>query len=829
MKCFPKKALVAGLLAVCIGAFSLPISAIWKESEAVHINPDEIPVATLAIGSHLVHLSALTDVVYDLAIESAGESGQSVIYYKSELANGTWFDITSATSLTDITTGGKPVQPDTVGALFFTHHTKADGITYDLRTNAPVNPLEIKNPYDIEAMDELIPLKNEYQMMGERGGSDEENNVRALIQNDPLLGKPERENAKKVQDQMAALQRYLNVLIQNEAGSAEIGVVQTVMEGLDAQRRTLIFAALAENLSEYLDALSKKPTKATGEEDAPDPVTTLIDATAESLQNVEESLLGWQAKQLSEGGSYLLDTLYAWQKELISHAEGDVHSSCDADVTKILHLTNIQGSVIADRPAELALLAAPLIPGATAQFTTALYTGESPAYQQAKSANAAAVLLKNLVRETTAIQDAKRSELEFLITAYCDRTDPTAAIAFLAERITLTTGCYANVPQDGTREGSIASVDAHIDFLTQLKQKLAAGLGGNPLDALQHQKNALLDQKQDALDHNDLLGAQVVENQIVALDEKLNAAEAAQNAALDEKRAEARMVGDQLADALTDGNTALAAELQGTLGKLEADIKAGEAAQAAGSLSNQLSVLKRQAFDALAVDPLGSDALADLKNATDAIIAIAETNPLTAVAALAAVQDVLPKPGDGGADETGENTGMLGEIAAAIAQAIADNADAFAAARAETDALGGDGQDGLDGLSAGDFIVFPKLREGTAGAAAGMEYLPVDAISRATGLRYIHNQSENEATLAKGGIYYTFTAGKDAVVRSLDGSLDEYLPQAAIYQSVLYLREDYVMKTFGISCTYLANSPYAVVDDPALAGLTQPQLQKLLG
>ena len=71
----------------------------WDESMAVHIKADEIENSTLAVGTHLIHLSALTDAIYEIAEKSSEESGQNRIYYKSELGGGVWFDITTATSL----------------------------------------------------------------------------------------------------------------------------------------------------------------------------------------------------------------------------------------------------------------------------------------------------------------------------------------------------------------------------------------------------------------------------------------------------------------------------------------------------------------------------------------------------------------------------------------------------------------------------------------------------------------------------------------------------------------------------------------------------------
>ncbi|MEG1108807.1 MAG: hypothetical protein RSE97_08075, partial [Oscillospiraceae bacterium] len=89
---------IAAVLVVAIGSASIFAGALWKEEEAVHINPDEIENSTLVIGAHLIHLSALSDPIYKIASDSAGESGQDQMFYKSELADGTWFNIDSAAS-----------------------------------------------------------------------------------------------------------------------------------------------------------------------------------------------------------------------------------------------------------------------------------------------------------------------------------------------------------------------------------------------------------------------------------------------------------------------------------------------------------------------------------------------------------------------------------------------------------------------------------------------------------------------------------------------------------------------------------------------------------
>ncbi|MDO4531659.1 MAG: hypothetical protein Q4C06_06720, partial [Bacillota bacterium] len=63
------------------------------------------------------------------------------------------------------TTAGRVVENSEIEALNMTHHTKSDGITYDLRTGKSVSVFDIKDPYDLESMEELKPIKMQYDML----------------------------------------------------------------------------------------------------------------------------------------------------------------------------------------------------------------------------------------------------------------------------------------------------------------------------------------------------------------------------------------------------------------------------------------------------------------------------------------------------------------------------------------------------------------------------------------------------------------------------------------------------------------------------------------
>jgi len=126
------------------------------ETRSVHMQDGQIPQATLAIGSHLIHINGMTDELYAAALESANEFNQHQMYYKSELANGAWFEISEAVSIEDISTSGNPVNKSIIEALEFTHMTGANGMTTDLRNGQFVSVFDMNNPYDLNKLEELV-------------------------------------------------------------------------------------------------------------------------------------------------------------------------------------------------------------------------------------------------------------------------------------------------------------------------------------------------------------------------------------------------------------------------------------------------------------------------------------------------------------------------------------------------------------------------------------------------------------------------------------------------------------------------------------------------
>lgn len=168
-----KRAAVLAIILVLAGLLAWQIpkrsGAVFNEDDAVHIDPDKIEEATLIIGTHLIYLGALTDKLYETAVQSAEESGQNTMYYKSEIGEGRWYYIDDAGSIKDITEKGKEADKSKIKKLYFTHHTKSDGYTYTLKDDKMVNVYDINSPYDLEGMKELSALAREKRLSGKGG------------------------------------------------------------------------------------------------------------------------------------------------------------------------------------------------------------------------------------------------------------------------------------------------------------------------------------------------------------------------------------------------------------------------------------------------------------------------------------------------------------------------------------------------------------------------------------------------------------------------------------------------------------------------------------
>ena len=852
---------LAAAVAVLTGALAWGISgAVWDETQAVQFTAarfDSIEDSTLLIGTHLIHLSALNDSIYEVAQASAEESGQSQIYYKSELADGAWFDITTASSLADITTGGTPVTTDSLTSLYLTHHTRSDGKTYDLRTGEQVSLQDINDPYDLEGLDELFPLKNQYDLIREQQSESAAGQEKMARIEQIFSLNVHNATTDEADAWLEALQRYYDVLADNDGGAEEMDAVQQVMDAVDASRRVEVYQIVETEMQTYTEELTHMAdtTDEDGETTAAEGGdSALQDAANESYSNISNALIEYEGKMLDPGTTVATEERYNLRQQLISEAEANNHSRCDEIVALLLALENIQNGVVADQETELEELDSALLPNATNRYLAQLSQGETAEYRTAKSQNSAQALLSSLTRQGVSLANTARTELEAYIEARVLRLTNSEGMAYLDERLEQALGYHEQVADDDFAESLDGTVDDHIAFLQNKKRELELNAGGNELDKLLAEKSSLQTQMMSALDKNDLTGAQEIENQIADLDSEIAGLQAEQSSELAELQRQRSDLQEQIDNAAAGTDTSA---LQRQLDQLDAEVDEMLTSMADGTAGSLIGTLQQECAaiigaegnDAATINTL-EDKLSTLgslldSNAASVFPALKDLHRQMATErdvndddsyndAIELVEDLIVDgasayeaalSADRSADELNElmdgvDLSGLGEEQQAIARlaALSDYADQTGSSNAAEEAAAQANR----AMASGNSYVFDNLSDSQS------DYIPTTALSALSGMRHVWSSRYQSATLAKGLDYYTFSMYSDLVERDTTGDKVEYLSSATKYRNAIYVPADYAAEQFGAQCKSISGTSLAVAMNDTMQTAAGELLEALL-
>lgn len=267
---------------------------------SVRVADKQIKESTLVIGSYLIDLKGLSDHIYEIAMESAGEFSQNRMYYKSELAGGQWFEITDASSIRDITDAGMPVSASVIEALAFTHQVAANGTVTDLRVQAAVNEFDIPDPYDLMEMEELRPIKMHCQYLQSKETKTESDEKYLEIMEIFYGLSIEDDTTRDCDASLDALNPYkLDVIARGKPGSWT-EAVSTVMEGEDARRRVQSL----NTLDSYLDELLKKAGGQDQEGLSPEEIEAFYDTLEEQGSGISyDNIVGGDDSNVGSGDS----------------------------------------------------------------------------------------------------------------------------------------------------------------------------------------------------------------------------------------------------------------------------------------------------------------------------------------------------------------------------------------------------------------------------------------------------------------------------------------------------------------------------------------------
>lgn len=476
---------------------TIGVQALVDEKEAVHIDASEIENATLLIGTHLIHLSAMGDEIYRIATNSASDSGQGGQYYKSELADGMWFDIANAFSLKDITGEGTPVEDGAIEGLFLTHHTRSDGITYDLRTGQPVCMFDISNPYDLEHLSELEPLKLQYNILA---GKQDKNETDEFCEEKirEFFGTNVRdEETDKLDAQILGLQNYYVSAHAEGRRSAA-----AAMEAADAARRSIVLGKLRDPLEQLTQLLQGSQAD----------ITT---GANESLKKLEEGILQYDSLKLSEGTTVLGKEEYAVKQALANAAQAGDVASCDTLAKQAALLTNIKENNTKDAGKELEYLKGTILPAAKKAYADLLTNGAGEQYQtEAAKEHATLGILQAALKEQFLEAEAAKSEMQFLENAALGKMSAEEGKSFLRSLMQEAEGIKNEIQEDDFSSYAKDSIESYTSYLNTLRAQRDPTENESAQLGLMEQKDKKQEEKLLALEANDLAGAKKAEAQI---------------------------------------------------------------------------------------------------------------------------------------------------------------------------------------------------------------------------------------------------------------------------------------------------------------------------
>ena len=837
----------AGLLAVLLGIMGgleyslIDAYAVLDESTAVRYSVfssrNTVENGTLFIGTYLIHMSAMTDELYEKAQKSAEDSGQYNVYYKSELANGDWFDISSAEGLADITEAAEPVEAAELADLWVTFYAGADGIVRSATNSAAVCIFDQPSPYDLYQLSELEALRNQY----DNTYTSETEGVSRYF-HDQLwyfFGLNLRNAVTDECDrQINLLQGVYNSLQQQEK-SEQAEILYELMGKIDAKRRAEVFYQLMEaedsrlnQLQSLLGGSAYNKDNYNGEQFVAS--ADLSDAVGTAMESCESSYITHSGNQIANDGTVLGEAEYTLSMNILQKAESG-NANLETELQKLKNLYSIKDSLIKDKDAELSLLERELIPEAEKRLQKAFSSGAGQEYKAAVAQGKSKAACEKLLTLQKTEQDKISNEYQFLIKAKTERMGSQAAADYLFDKIEEAGNYYNNIKDDAYAQNAQAGVDACLLELQQLAQSVIDGDSSmrSTLSGLESDKEDIQTLRDAALDQNDLALAKKYDAMLDAIDVEI---------AAEEKR---------LSDQLANGSA---------VERAKAMTQLGEKTQAANIAKIQNNAKKKlaegdmsgiaEAVDALAA--LGAeDALKDLASGlgTDATDAV--RNALNS--ALKQVQESgtgSGSTGDGsgtGSGSTGDGSGsgngnaaagfgltgdeLLALLESALGNAFADMDDADQAA-----ALGALSLFGAEGsseaaalaqtLTAGCMKNGNKSLFVTYSGSGAEKYISAQTIGRVTDYRYIYSASRRDAVLSSRGRTYRYSVGSSEV-RLTDGTIEQMASETVLQGNVAYIPETAGSKYFGCTVIYIEGTNYAVCVTEDMDATVQQLLEDL--
>jgi len=628
---------------------SLTIGIIQSNSSSADAAPQprpsaaDIPTGTLIIGTHLIHIKALNSELLDIAKKSAQSSQQEAVYYKSEFANGTWFDISNASGFSDIATAGKPVQNSVIDSLVLTHWTKEDGKTIDLTTGAVVNIHDINDPSDLSTLTELAELKTRRELLIETlKNQDTNENRQKLGSIERIILTRFRSNELNAIDQkLDAMEKYIQYLRDKKTQDDWVNAVVELKTQLNNEKLLLCYREAVSRLNKEIlfveNNIKDEDGKKVPATDLSSAYYTCLDAVNKKIGELESSLT-------SVSPSSALDKERAKYKDaIIAGATSSNYSSADLNLEKYMAIANILKGLKLNIPLELSILN-PLLVQTSQELYNLSTAGISPEYVKAQKAGESPVILESIKKEQLSAISSLMSDVQALIGYIKEReTDQAKLESAISSVLSGCLNALSKVPEDDIKSDTSEILKNFMNWLNaELSLIKGENLDQEMLDKLK-ELDALISQRTTdyltALDNRDLALAEAIKKEIEDIAAQKAEIYASATEELGNLLKRKASIEAELEKALARGDNVLAGELLSQLSAIDAALEAKKAT--ADELTVAGSELLDRLFSELEDSLKENDfpaALSILNEISDAL----KTYPSMAAAARISLNNILP-------------------------------------------------------------------------------------------------------------------------------------------------------------------------------------------
>lgn len=820
----------------------------YKEYAASHT----IEQSVLFIGTYLIHAQSLTEELYEKAMDSASQTNQTEIYYKSELVDGEWFNITSATGLSEIAGEGALVEEAELADLLVTCYTGSDGITRNVKDGQSMIIYDSPSPYDLYQMQELESIRMQYDnTFSEESTGVEKYYYDILHKFFDLDFRSEATDSDEdihfdfnlsseliddYDEQLGYLQQcYESLQKQDKKDLAQI--VSTIMGKIDAQRRIEIFTVLSQednNLLEQLQNLCSGSGYVEEDYDNKQFVVNVdvMDAIGSSLSNCQDSYMEYCGNILEEGTTILKQAEYDKIMQVIELSKGGLTQALEDVLLEIQALQHIEDDVIADASAELERLDNELIDKAFSVYKQKLSQGAGSSYQALAAKGGSQAAKQKMLENQKTELDSIKTELQYLIGAKVKRMESGEAANYLYEQMDELQGLYELIQEDAFAPKANESLDAFSLWLENqaaFVEKESDNLTSD-IEKLEQKKSELQVKQQQALDENDLSLSKKYDELIKQVDKQIHE--------LEEELQEILHNPDS-----SPSEKAMAMNRAGSstaLHKINEMKKQALEAIAEGNIIGNQTL--EQTINTLAA--LGAEqALKDIKEkveasgATQAFMDILE-NAITE----SRNSSMHDKYGTAGSTNRADNAGntqtdeateeisqeqLLQEMEAVLGTEFENlEQSTQAAVIAALNQAGLDGNQAAAGLARN--LLYTCLADGNPYAykklkGEAVAYIPLSVISMAGGYRYVYDDSNLQITLVKRSKNYGFTVYDKKIV--LQGRDEKTMSEAVKLQDKLpYLAQADAATYFQCEAEYIEGTDYGI----CLTQAMQTQAEELL-